>query len=160
ALAWFLAIAQADAAKRTACCAWNDKSVAALENAVAEADRHGIRPDQLGLETLDLKVDRKDRKREARLTDIALRYAALLNAEASKESKQRQALARALHRGNLADWFDSLAPKSSDYKRLKDALADYRRIADAGGWEEINVRRKLKPGTKSKSVLALKRRLA
>jgi len=47
------------------------------------------------------------------------------------------ALSDALASGRLAQLFGSLAPPHPEYARLKVALAQYRKIAERGGWPQI-----------------------
>lgn len=56
--------------------------------------------------------------------------------------------------------FDELKPRYPLYARLKSALADYRRIAAAGAWDDVPDGGPLKPGVKDARVPLLRRRLA
>ena len=48
------------------------------------------------------------------------------------------ALQQAVSEGKLDALLAGLAPPAPDYARLKNALAHYRRIADAGGWPLVS----------------------
>ncbi|MEX2008955.1 MAG: L,D-transpeptidase family protein [Dongiaceae bacterium] len=52
-----------------------------------------------------------------------------------------------------------LAPSSPEYLRLKQALADYRALAAAGGWSRLPAGETLKPGMSGERVSLLRRRL-
>jgi murein L,D-transpeptidase YcbB/YkuD len=52
-----------------------------------------------------------------------------------------------------------LKPRYPFYTRLRGALAEYRRIAAAGGWETISAGGPLKPGVTDPRVVRLRHRL-
>lgn len=54
---------------------------------------------------------------------------------------------------------ESLAPRYPGYARLRDALAQYRRIAGQGGWSPLPPGPALKPGDRHAQVPALRARL-
>jgi murein L,D-transpeptidase YcbB/YkuD len=61
---------------------------------------------------------------------------------------------------DFAGHLDGLAPQSDNYKRLKSALADYRRLEEAGGWGTVPEGETLKPGMTGPAIVALRKRLA
>ncbi|HSO21030.1 MAG TPA: L,D-transpeptidase family protein, partial [Desulfosarcina sp.] len=70
------------------------------------------------------------------------------------------ALARAVNEGRLVEFVESLHPRSRDYMALRKSLAQYRRIAQDGGWPTVAPGATLKPGDAGPRVEALRRRLA
>lgn len=65
-----------------------------------------------------------------------------------------------LAQGRLVEGLNDLAPYRGGYRRLKRALAEYRAIAAAGGWEPIAEGETLRPGDRGPRVAELRRRLA
>lgn len=57
---------------------------------------------------------------------------------------------------DLGAALDALAPENDYYLGLKDALADYRRIAEAGGWPSIEGGEALQVGMRSARVIPLR----
>lgn len=68
-------------------------------------------------------------------------------------------LQRALDDGRVYRTLDDLKPQYPFYARLKRALAEYRRIAAAGGWVDIPAGRRLMLGVTDARVPLLRRRL-
>jgi murein L,D-transpeptidase YcbB/YkuD len=68
--------------------------------------------------------------------------------------------ADAVRRDRIAAWFASLPPPYVGYNSLRKGLADYRRLADAGGWPTIPAGSDLVVGASGARVAALRRRLA
>lgn len=154
-------------------CAWDDASAAIMISYIGAAGEHGLDPrlfhaDEIGDETRQFGV------RDILLTDAALKYAGALTrglsapetpaeeraADAHPQGEPINALAGALTRGQVGSWLALLQPKSPTYDRLRTALANYRAIAEAGGWESLPEGMRLRPKSKSPLVTALKRRLA
>jgi murein L,D-transpeptidase YcbB/YkuD len=69
-------------------------------------------------------------------------------------------LEKALAENRIAESLTELTPDAPQYRALRDALANYRKLAAAGGWPSLPPSSRLKPGQKSASVTALARRLA
>ena len=69
-------------------------------------------------------------------------------------------LQNALNQGRFGSVLRNLGPKGSGYLSLKNALAQYRRMARNGGWPEVPHGPSLKEGTRSPRVPALRKRLA
>jgi murein L,D-transpeptidase YcbB/YkuD len=66
----------------------------------------------------------------------------------------------ALSSGRLREAVERVRPDYWWYKNARAALAEYRGLADRGGWETIPAGPTLKPGMKSPRVVALRKRLA
>lgn len=60
---------------------------------------------------------------------------------------------------DLGPYLDSLAPQTPQYARLKEKLAEYRAIAEKGGWPAIEAGATLKPGMADPRLPALARLL-
>jgi murein L,D-transpeptidase YcbB/YkuD len=78
-----------------------------------------------------------------------------------REEEVDSALARSLREGDLAVAIGRMRPADKDYEMLRRKLADFRAIAQAGGWPAIPAGKALKKGdTESAARLqALRRRL-
>ncbi|OGP60813.1 MAG: hypothetical protein A2V65_06455 [Deltaproteobacteria bacterium RBG_13_49_15] len=68
-------------------------------------------------------------------------------------------LTSALINGRISETLFQLNPPHPGYRRLKDALHNYRRIALAGEWEQIHSGPALKTGEKDPRVIMLRKRL-
>ena len=69
-------------------------------------------------------------------------------------------LAGILNAPDPAAWLEGLAPRSPNYARLRDKLAEYRAEAAKGGWVEVPDDETLEPGMSQPRVAVLRRRLA
>ena len=69
-------------------------------------------------------------------------------------------IAAAADTADLATFIDDYRPHTPRYARLKQALADYRALAEAGGWGEIAPGPALKPGMSDPRVSSIRDRLA
>jgi len=69
-------------------------------------------------------------------------------------------LEQALTHDRVAESLLELTPRAPQYVALRDALADYRTRAAAGGWPPLRKNLTLKPGQEGPDVAALVRRLA
>jgi murein L,D-transpeptidase YcbB/YkuD len=67
---------------------------------------------------------------------------------------------RAIDAPSLIDFRDAIFPRVELYRRLQTALADYRRLAAAGGWPEVPAGPTLKPGSADDRLKILAQRLA
>lgn len=155
-------------------CAWDARNAEALAAVIEAAADHGLDPDLFHANRLAGRRSAGDPERDVLLTDAALKYAVALTYGLSAEPPARVDLAAgslphrelidglidAVIEGNLADWFDSLSPKTATYDRLKGALAVYRAIVDAGGWERIPAGMSIKGKRNADNVLRLRQRLA
>ena len=68
-------------------------------------------------------------------------------------------LENALASNQVEKSLHSLVPNTPQYRQLRDSLALYRKIAEAGGWPTIPTRVRFKPGEKSEHVTVLATRL-
>lgn len=69
-------------------------------------------------------------------------------------------LKEALEKNRVHTALEELEPQHEDYRRLTEALARYREIAEAGGWNKLPDRLRLKPGQRSPHLPQLAARLA
>lgn len=69
-------------------------------------------------------------------------------------------LATAIETGDVEAFFGRVAPTTLEYKALAQALADYRELAEKGGWSGVAEGPTLKPGTSDARVPAIRARLA
>lgn len=154
-----------------------------LVAALAAADREGLRPSDYHLETI-----RELRQRtvgtsprpgptslaelELLLTDAFLTYADHLVdgrldpvslhpkwVPSRSEVDLLEVLERALTEERVGRVLEELRPPHEDYRRLRDALERYRRIASAGGWPTVPEGTGLSPGDTAARVAALRARL-
>ena len=106
------------------------------------------------------------------LTDAFLIYGAhLLAGRVNPETLRPEGLANrrstdiaaslesALASGDIAGTLGSLAPPQSGYRRLRDALARYRKVAATGGWSTIAPGPTLHRGDRGPPVARLRERL-
>jgi murein L,D-transpeptidase YcbB/YkuD len=73
---------------------------------------------------------------------------------------QTGALEQLAASASIAAFFDAWEPQGTDYAGLKLGLAEYRAVADAGGWQSIPLGAALKPGASDPRIPALRARLA
>ena len=157
-----------------------------LIEALRRADLEGLRSEDYHLAGIEavLAAVRVDAKRgpalapdrwaelDLLLTDAFLVYGAhLLAGRVNPEtlrpewvSNRRTAdiavvLEAALASGNIAATLDGLDPPEVGYRRLREALARYRRVATAGGWPAIPEGLPLHAGDRGAAVTALRQRL-
>jgi murein L,D-transpeptidase YcbB/YkuD len=151
--------------------------IALLERTLAQADIHGFRPNEFYPSDLDsrLQSHRPDLQKSAQDQLIAetLRYAQAVHSgrlTANNFDSQwglRPApydptadFVQAVNADRLAAWLDSLPPPYPGYDSLRTALATYRQIAAAGGWDAIPDGPALKLGMTDPRVAVLRTRLA
>jgi murein L,D-transpeptidase YcbB/YkuD len=124
--------------------------VRALLAALAEAPSHGFQPGAFGETGLAERIDRGDRTARVQLRQAALAYARALHGQAIPKramltawGAQRVAydaeaeFTAAAKAGRLEAWAEGLAPKTPQYAALRQAYADYGRLAAAGGWAPL-----------------------
>jgi murein L,D-transpeptidase YcbB/YkuD len=130
-------------------CAWDDDSGAALLSVVQAAGDHGLDPRLFHADILTGKPKIDTAARDALMTDGALKFAAAMlrglsgppvakvdrAAGSPKNGEIIDGLSQALEAGNVAAWLDGLAPRTDSYLQIRAALATYRSMAEAGGWE-------------------------
>jgi L,D-transpeptidase YcbB len=71
-----------------------------------------------------------------------------------------EVLGDALDGPGVREALDQLRPLSGHYQVMREALARYRQIADAGGWPELPDGPTLDPGDRNEQVAVLRERLA
>lgn len=67
---------------------------------------------------------------------------------------------RAIDASSLSEFRDEVFPRVELYRRLQTALADYRRLQEAGGWPQVPEGATLKPGNADHRLEILAQRLA
>jgi len=162
-------------------------SLDALLEALRGAEREGLDPASYGTQALIAHRQNADRKRFSRdafaVTDIDdvdvwstwafMSYASDLADGVTDLSQVSHTwgmkpkaidaaalLEKALASGEIAETLASVAPRHPEYQALKNALADYRRIATWGGWPRIPEGIKLKEGSEHDAVPTVRKRLA
>lgn len=71
-----------------------------------------------------------------------------------------QVLEHALATAAIAENLESLLPKSAEYRRLRTAYGEYRKLAARGGWGLVTPGAALKAGMRDKRVLLVRKRLS
>lgn len=146
--------------------------------ALADAGRHGLNPEDYHYTRLNgLRPDSGPipASLDILLTDALARYAYHLRFGKAnpRQLDPHWNYSRALETRDPARWMfdaivtrgitaalDSLRPHTLTYTALQRALAQYRAIADAGGWPFVPDGESLKPGGRDIRVAALRERLA
>jgi murein L,D-transpeptidase YcbB/YkuD len=77
----------------------------------------------------------------------------------SRTADARELLVRALDTGRIVETFIEVRPEHVWYRRGREQLREYRRIAANGGWPELPEGPALKPGVTDPRVPVLRRRL-
>ncbi len=67
---------------------------------------------------------------------------------------------KAMDAPSLLDFLESLTPRGPIYKKLRVALAEYRKLAAVGGWQTVSEGETLKLGASDPRVPAIAKRLA
>jgi murein L,D-transpeptidase YcbB/YkuD len=164
--------------------AWTDSKAATLLRAIEESEKDGLDPKdyhQGALVALRSETEGGSTTEstlaeyDLLLTDALIRLAyhhlfGKVDVEAMNPnwnlSRQindvdpAEAIARAIG-GDLAEEIERLKPKSVLYRRLRDALSNYRQLAAQGGWSPVPAGAPLKPGAAGDPrVPLLRQRLA
>ena len=153
---------------------------------IHKSDREGLRPDDYHLGEIEemLKVIHQDQKRKSTpnpgmladldllLTDAFLIYGSHLLAGKvdpekidaewianRREKDMAQVLEKALSSMQIEETLKTILPSQPGYKRLRDALAHYRNIAQKGGWPVITEGPKMQKGDRGERVVLLRNRL-
>jgi len=143
---------------------WDSKSQDALIKAIASAPEDGLNSEDYHFEALT-KLDSKKvdelsiAAADILLTDAYLLYAShLLNGKTNpetidgqwkatrREGNALEHLEKALSDGKIGESLGLLRPNSPRYYSLREALNQYRKIADLGGWSVIPDGQTLKVG--------------
>lgn len=154
---------------------------------VQEAHREGLRPEGYHLSNIksllaelgETRIQKKPLSPEKLadldllLTDAFLMYSShLLSGRVNPETIQADWYAKgpnanldrilqiALDAKQIENVLQSLLPREPGYARLRQALADYRRIAQKGGWPKVPAGRKMRLGELGERVIILRNRLA
>ena len=162
--------AKAFYAARNGEAAWDKKAEKALIEVLDTAPTHGLRRD------LFLKGDlpKDDKEREAVLTSAAIRYAeALVHGYTDPKKMDRiytvprpkadvgKGLAEAVQAGDIASYFDSLAPQTEEYRALSAEFVRLFKLTDARGeGQDIPAGKTIKPGQSDPRLPAIAATLA
>ncbi len=168
--------------------AWSNSNsplpqVAQLIQAIQEADREGLRPEDYHLAKIrDLIEGMEGDKKtptprslvdlELLLTDAFLIYGSHLlsgriNPETidsewfanRREADLAEVLQRALNESRIKEALQNLLPPQQNYQLMKTALANYREIESQGKWPGIPDGFKMQKGDQSERVALLRQRL-
>ena len=136
----------------------NQKDEQQIRDAIAQAPSHGLKPD------LFLKGGEKG---EA-LVQAGLKYASALANGYTDPTKLhevytipraktdvRAGMQQALQNGNVAEWFNSLAPQTDEYKALSQAFARYAKQASQTEHQPIPADKPIKPGARDPRIPAI-----
>jgi len=85
-----------------------------------------------------------------------------LNAEWKFTPRKKDLVAHleeALRGNDVGASLNSLLPENREYTQLREKLAQYRKVAEAGDWPQVPTQLKLKKGASGQDVALLKRRL-
>lgn len=138
---------------------WNKKLERQLRDAIANAPANGLKPD----------LFLKGGEQGSALTEAALRYAEALAQGYSDPNKiftvytiprpsgdVRQGFQQAVQKGDLASWFNSLAPQTDEYKALSQAHLHYLQLAAQNpNFEAVPDGDPIKPGSHDSRVGSL-----
>jgi murein L,D-transpeptidase YcbB/YkuD len=158
-----------------------------LMTTIKQADLEGLRPHDYHLAKIQGMIEKARPSEEGKhpddlnqlvdldllLTDAFLIYGShLLIGRINPESidpewvaNRRQAdmseiLQRAVETGQIAESLRNLLPPQPGYGRLKQALAQYRKIDSSGGWPQIPDGPKMQKGDRGQRVAALRDRVS
>jgi L,D-transpeptidase YcbB len=82
------------------------------------------------------------------------------SARQTEENNPLQKILEAYHAEDLQAYLDDLKPTHSAYRLLRDALSEYRAIAEQGGWPTIPDGPTIRPGAEDARLPVIRRRLA
>lgn len=161
---------------------WDDPGrFQALLQALQASTKHGLEPEDYHYRVLSgLAVGggegREEAVRDILATDALIRYGYHLHfgkvdpasldpdwnlTRRLREREPVTVLENAVAAPSLVDFLDrELGPDGPFYHGLQRALADYRKIAAAGGWPRVPVGPALRPGDRSERVVKLRARLS
>ena len=148
-----------------------------LLSRIEQSAADGLNPDDYhlarlktlqGLELADARV-----LRELLLTDAYLRLsvhlrqgnqaARILDPFWSSQAESFDPVAvlqQAVQQGQVPELLSDITPQSEAYGRLRQALADYLRMEQAGGWPRLTLAQSLRPYERGAQVVRLRERLA
>ncbi len=165
--------------------AWSDKDSPnsqskALLNELAEARDHGLNPDDYGLRSLVYQTQQVySRRRQVNLLEViqldmnmSLAYLTYtqhifngrisptdLGGQWQNENKNSE-LAAYLSGKDVSQVLSMIEPEIEGYSELREQLANYRSIAERGGWATLPESIELKEGDSGQEVYELRRRLS
>lgn len=129
-----------------------------IREAIAAAPAHGLKPE------LFLKGDESG----PALVSAALKYASALANGYSDPAKLhevytiprakadvRAGLQQALQNGNVAEWLNSLAPQTDEYRALSNAFLKYIKLAEQPNLQPIPADKPIKPGARDPRIPAI-----
>ena len=158
-------------------------AIKTLLDALSRADRQGLVSADYGYDAIARRIERAEggpgalaadqlAELDVRLSRAFVNYAVDLHKGRVGEGNLRPrwyedlppadytgALNRATRDGDVGAALDKLRPPHDGYTRLVKALADYRAIADAGGWPMVEDGPLLEIGMRDARVPALRKRL-
>lgn len=144
---------------------------------ISNAAQHGLDPEDYHLSLLQ-QLSQPDNIERARYFDVLLTDAlldlihdlAIGRLDPAKADPQwhidrdsvdpASVLQNALLSPHLPNTLNQLLPKSTQYYQMTEALSQYRRYVDRGGWARLPDMPLLKPGSEHPSVPALRQRLS
>jgi L,D-transpeptidase YcbB len=145
--------------------AWDSESAETLIQAIDGAVRHGLTKDMFLAEVGERA---EPAAREAALTVAALRYAEALARGVVDPGKISEvyevprpefnsaaALNEALQQGDLASWFDGLAPQDEEYRALSQAFVEAIARAGQGRRTVIASGSSIRPGSSDERIPAI-----
>ena len=158
------------AAGEEAAASWNKDARQQLQEAIANAPAHGLKP--------ELFVKGELPEDDAAVSRIALRYAEALArgySDPVKIAKNyvdpkttpeaftvprssvdfRSGLGQAVQQGKLGEWLNSLAPQSEEYQALSRAFLQYSKHATQAGQQPIPADKPIKPGARDARMPAI-----
>jgi len=150
---------------------WEKPQIESLIEAVILSAAHGLSPEDYGLRELQSsalsQAQRSIVATSAYMTLAKHLLSGKLNPasmeptwnEPIRNRDMAQMLALALEQGEIKDSLYTLAPQQAGYKILLGALAEYRQIAEKGGWPKIDAGATLKPSMSHPRVFQLRERL-
>ena len=149
-----------------------------LLDTLVNADQHGLTPRDYNVEPITDLLDGVSPAERARLdlalTDGFLRYVhdisegqskarhafpELFSEAGSPAFSPLEAIGFEGHPGGLRGYLSSMAPQHRYYRQLTEALAEYRKIAQLGGWPSIKDGPTLHPGESDPRVGSLRKLL-
>ncbi len=163
--------------KRAYRAVWSDpKRISQFTEIIEESYQHGLTPSDYHLseikELLASKtIDQKGRL-DLFLTDAFLLFTAHITSGkvdpksigaqwhlARTNSEPSKYLEEIVHTP-IPDLFDRLYPQNRNYNLLREKLAEYRAMAEKGGWGKIESGSMLKPGMTDQRIPLVRKRLA
>jgi L,D-transpeptidase YcbB len=153
-------------------------NAAVLRAVLAEADGHGLNPDDYSVGTIDRYWARRDAPTTARLELLlTLALGDYVSDLAEGRRKPREfdqklfptacdcdldpaaLVMKSMAAADLRSFLEDQAPPFRQYRELRAKLAEYRAFAAGGGWPEVPAGPSLKPGARDPRVAAVRQRL-